>query len=163
MGIWKIIRGWLDPVVASKVHFTNNVDEMAEFIPRSQILKELGGDEDWEYKFVDPVPGENDMMKDTVTRDKLLKEREKIVDAYEQATVEWINTEGSKPEIKTRRTELAKELRDDYWRLDPYVRARSLCDRLGVMNPGGKTTFYPKVKASPIQASTVQITADYVD
>jgi len=42
-GIWKIIRGWLDPVVAAKVHFTNNRSELEEFIHPGQILKELGG------------------------------------------------------------------------------------------------------------------------
>ncbi|TGO18662.1 hypothetical protein BTUL_0008g00430 [Botrytis tulipae] len=169
-GIWKIIRGWLDPVVASKVQFTNNVEEMSEFVPRSQILAELGGDENWEYKFVEPVPGENDLMKDTVTRDKLLKERENIVDAYEKATLEWINSEGKTPEIKTRRTELAKELRDDYWKLDPYVRAKSFYDRTGVINPGGKLDFYPKAKgetapavAAAAATPAVETSADDID
>ncbi|KAM0140012.1 hypothetical protein ACHAO1_002549 [Botrytis cinerea] len=169
-GIWKIIRGWLDPVVASKVQFTNNVEEMSEFVPRSQILAELGGDEDWEYKFVEPVPGENDLLKDTATRDKLLKERENIVDAYEKATLEWINSEGKTPEIKTRRTELAKELRDDYWKLDPYIRAKSLYDRTGVINPGGKLDFYPKAKGESAPAATpaaaapaVETSADDID
>ncbi|TGO56614.1 hypothetical protein BCON_0075g00040 [Botryotinia convoluta] len=164
-GIWKIIRGWLDPVVASKVQFTNNVEEMSEFVPRSQILAELGGDENWEYKFVEPVPGENDLMKDTATRDKLLKERENIVDAYEKATLEWINSEGKTPEIKTRRTELAKELRDDYWKLDPYVRAKSLYDRTGVINPGGKLDFYPEARGetAPAAAPAVETSADDID
>ncbi|TGO43242.1 hypothetical protein BHYA_0002g00470 [Botrytis hyacinthi] len=169
-GIWKIIRGWLDPVVASKVQFTNNVEEMSEFVPRSQILAELGGDENWEYKFVEPVPGENDLLKDTATRDKLLKERENIVDAYEKATLEWINSEGKTPEIKTRRTALAKELRDDYWKLDPYVRAKSLYDRTGVINPGGKLDFYPKAKgetapavAAPAATPAVETSADDID
>ncbi|TGO29628.1 hypothetical protein BPAE_0013g00810 [Botrytis paeoniae] len=162
-GIWKIIRGWLDPVVASKVQFTNNVEEMSEFVPRSQILAELGGDENWEYKFVEPVPGENDLMKDTATRDKLLKERENIVDAYEKATLEWINSEGKTPEIKTRRTELAKELREDYWKVDPYVRAKSLYDRTGVINPGGKLDFYPKAKAETAPAPAVETSADDID
>ncbi|KAF5876454.1 putative cral trio domain-containing protein [Botrytis fragariae] len=169
-GIWKIIRGWLDPVVASKVQFTNNVEEMSEFVPRSQILAELGGDENWEYKFVEPVPGENDLMKDTATRDKLLKERENIVDAYEKATMEWINSEGKTPDIKTRRTELAKELREDYWKLDPYVRAKSLYDRTGVINPGGKLDFYPKAKAetapavaAAAAAPAVETSADDID
>ncbi|RAL61984.1 hypothetical protein DID88_002473 [Monilinia fructigena] len=167
-GIWKIIRGWLDPVVASKVHFTNTVDEMAEFVPRSQILKELGGDEDWEYKFIEPDPSENDKMKDTVTRDKLLKGREEIVDRYEKATLEWIH-EGVSPEIKSKRTALAKELRDDYWKLDPYVRARSLYDREGVISPGGKLDFYPKVQSGRTTASSgptpavVSTEADDVD
>lgn len=118
---------------------------MAEFVPRSQILKELGGDEDWEYKFIEPIPSENDKMKDTATRDKLLKEREEIVDRYEKATLEWIS-EGVSPEIRSKRTALAQELRDDYWKLDPYVRARSLFDREGVVSPGGKLNFYPKVQ-----------------
>ncbi|APA14115.1 hypothetical protein sscle_12g088850 [Sclerotinia sclerotiorum 1980 UF-70] len=166
-GIWKIIRGWLDPVVASKVHFTNNVEEMSEFVARSQILKELGGDEDWEYKFVEPIPGENDKMKDTATRDKLLTGREAIVGKYEKATIEWINSEGNKPDLKSKRTELAKELRDDYWKLDPYVRARSLYDRVGVVNAGGKLNFYPKVKGSetqtPVATSKVETSTDDID
>ncbi|KAF7912467.1 uncharacterized protein EAF01_001488 [Botrytis porri] len=162
-GIWKIIRGWLDPVVASKVQFTNNVEEMSEFVPRSQILAELGGEENWEYKFVEPVPGENDLMKDTVTRDKLLKERENIVDAYEKATLEWINSEGKTPEIKTRRMELATELREDYWKLDPYVRAKSLYDRTGVINPGGKLDFYPKAKGEMPSTPAVETSAEDID
>src|ERR1700755_2748639 len=70
-GIWKIIRGWLDPVVAGKVHFTSNVDDLEKFIPRSQIIKELEGDEQWEYKYVEPVQGENDAMKEAAPRTAL--------------------------------------------------------------------------------------------
>lgn len=132
---------------------------MSEFVPRSQILKELGGDEDWEYQFIEPVSGENDAMKETVMRDKLLKERETIVDKYEKATMEWINAEGESSGIKTRRAELAKELRDDYWKLDPYVRAKSLYDRVGVISPGGKLDFYPKSKVAATPASN----ADDID
>ena len=29
-GIWKIIKGWLGPVVAGKVHFASNVEELQE-------------------------------------------------------------------------------------------------------------------------------------
>jgi CRAL/TRIO domain len=65
LGIWNIIKGWLDPVVASKIHFTRSVADLEQFIPKSQIVKELEGDDQWEYKYVEPVPGENDIMKDT--------------------------------------------------------------------------------------------------
>ncbi|PHH81421.1 hypothetical protein CDD83_3581 [Cordyceps sp. RAO-2017] len=44
-GIWRIIRGWLDPVVAAKVHFTNYRAGLEEFIDRSHIIKELEGDD----------------------------------------------------------------------------------------------------------------------
>ncbi|PQE31738.1 CRAL TRIO domain-containing protein [Rutstroemia sp. NJR-2017a WRK4] len=156
-GIWKIIRGWLDPVVASKVHFTNNVDEMSEFVPRSHILKELGGDEDWSYSYVEPVPGENDTMKDVATKEKLQAERETLVEEWEKATLEWI--EGK--DTKAKRTELAGKLREDYWRLDPYVRARTLFDRIGVIKKGGVVDFYPEEKKAAAPAGATS--ADDVD
>ncbi len=145
-GIWKIIRGWLDPVVASKVQFTNTNADMEEFVPSSQIIKELGGEEDWTYEYVEPVPGENDLMKDTETRDKLLMEREAIVEDYEKVTLEWIHIgSGDATALKSKRNELANSLRDDYWRLDPYVHAKSYYDRIGMITPGGKIQFYPSV------------------
>lgn len=140
-GIWRIIRGWLDPVVASKVHFTNNVKDVEEFIPKSQIIKELDGEENWVYKYVEPVAGENDKMKDEATRDELLAAREQLYRDYEDATLKWIKS----PEdasIKAQRNSIADKLRADYWNLDPYLRARSLYDRTGWIQ-GDKVTPYP--------------------
>ncbi|KAE8450040.1 hypothetical protein EG329_007179 [Mollisiaceae sp. DMI_Dod_QoI] len=167
-GIWKIIKGWLDPVVASKVHFTNNNEEMEEFVPKSQIIKELGGGEDWTYKYIEPVPGENDIMKDTATRDKLLANREGLVEEYEKSTLDWIHGLGDVSAVKLRRTELANNLKVDYWLLDPYVRAKSLYDRAGMINPGGNIQFYPSKDITPRPgtngtAKAVETHADDVD
>ncbi|KAK3385099.1 phosphatidylinositol transfer protein CSR1 [Podospora didyma] len=142
-GIWKVIKGWLDPVVANKVHFTNNVKEMEEFIPLKQIPKELEGAEDWEFAYVEPVAGENDTMKDTATRDRLLASREELCKEYEDTTRQWILSPES-AEIKAKRTAIAAKLHENYWVVDPYVRARSLYDRTGVLLPGGKINYYPK-------------------
>jgi hypothetical protein len=164
-GIWKIIRGWLDPVVAAKVHFTNNRSELEEFIHPGQILKELGGDENWEFDYVEPVAGENDAMKDTASRDRLLEARQKIVNDFESATEDWIN----KPEgpeasnIKAERTKLAAQLRENYWELDPYLRARSLYDRQGAIQKGGKVDWY-QTDAKPVSAApALETSADDVD
>ncbi|KAK0713137.1 putative phosphatidylinositol transporter protein [Lasiosphaeria miniovina] len=144
-GIWKVIKGWLDPVVANKVHFTNNVREMEEFVPVNHIPKELDGAEDWEYSYVEPIAGENDKMKDVETRDRLLTERELLVKDYEEATRQWIqHAEGEKgAEIKARRNDIAAKLRESHWVLDPYIRARSYYDRTHVIQPGGKLNYYP--------------------
>ncbi|OAL39591.1 hypothetical protein AYO20_00988 [Fonsecaea nubica] len=144
-GIWKIIRGWLDPVVAGKVHFTSGVEDLEKFIPRSQIIKELDGEEDWEYKYVEPVPGENDAMKEEGPRDALQAERDTQVRAYQNKTFEWIS-KGTGPDvdkIKEERHTLAKELNENYWKLDKYVRARTYYDRTGMIGPDGKINFYP--------------------
>lgn len=118
---------------------------MEEFVSRNHIPKDFGGDENWTYQYIEPIAGENELMNDTTTRDKLLAEREKIVKAYEEATLDWIghsdNAEASP--IKEKRHELALSLRDDYWKLDPYIRARSMYDRIGMIQPGGKIEFYP--------------------
>ncbi|KAK1775911.1 hypothetical protein QBC45DRAFT_420983 [Copromyces sp. CBS 386.78] len=144
-GIWRVIRGWLDPVVANKVHFTNNISEMSEFISPERIPKSLDGQQDWQYKYVEPIPGENDKMKDTETLDKLQAARAELVKEYEEATLQWIQA-GNSPELKKKRDELAEKLRVDYWQLDPYVRARSFYDRIGVLLPGGKLDPYREGK-----------------
>ena len=171
-GIWKIIKGWLDPVVASKVHFTNNRKDMEEFIAPGNILKELDGDEDWTYRYVEPVPGENDRMKDSETRDRLLADRERLFTDYEQATIQWIHSPVGEDvgEIKARRNAIATKLRDGYWNLDPYIRARSLYDRTGILRPGGEVNYYPETTTEvPVKTNgasspaVVQTTADDVD
>ncbi|KAK3347482.1 hypothetical protein B0H65DRAFT_149968 [Neurospora tetraspora] len=141
-GIWRVIRGWLDPVVANKVHFTNNIAEMSEFISPEKIPKDLDGQESWEYKYVEPIPGENDKMKDAETLDKLQAARAELVREYEEATLQWIQSGNNSEELKKKRDEVAEKLRVDYWNLDPYVRARSFYDRVGVLLPGGKLDPY---------------------
>lgn len=118
-------------------------------MPASRIPAELDGPEDWAYKYIEPVPGENDKMKDAETRDKLLRARAVIVDEFEQTTLSWIHGEGEVEAVKTTRHELAEKLKVDYWNLDPYVRARSFYDRVGLINPGGRLEFY---KEKPIEA-----------
>ena len=81
-GIWKIIKGWLDPVVASKVHFASNVSELQEWIPRPQIPKELGGDEDYTYTYPEPREDENTVMGDAEARGKVEAERTELVRSY---------------------------------------------------------------------------------
>ncbi|KAG9243866.1 CRAL-TRIO domain-containing protein [Calycina marina] len=157
-GIWKIIKGWLDPVVASKVHFTNDSKAMEQFIPASQIIKELNGAEDWSYSYVNPVPGENDKMKDTATRDRLLEARQVIVKQYESAVLAWIHGTSTVEDSKIKRNQIANQLREDYWQLDPYVRARSHYDRVGLIQPGGKLSFYLEQKIETVEATQDPIT-----
>lgn len=141
---WRIIRGWLDPVVASKIDFASNISELADFVPKSQIIEELGGDEDWTYKYIEPAEGENAKMEDKEGKEKVLEERKELVKEYEAETIRWINGE----DRTEARNALAQKLGNNYWALDPYVRARSLYDRLNVLGPGGKVNFYPEKEKS---------------
>jgi phosphoheptose isomerase len=105
-------------------------------------MKELEGDEQFEYKYVEPVPGENDIMKDTATRDQIQEERDSMVQRFEEATKQWIaGEEGAAEE----RDAVANELNGNYWKLDPYIRARTLYDRLGAIGERGGFV-YPKTE-----------------
>lgn len=153
-GIWKIIKGWLDPVVAAKVHFTNGVEDLSDYIPKSQIIKELGGNEDWEYKYVEPSPDENAAMNDTTAKKELEAQRQQQIAQYEAKTFDWIHG----TDTKSDRDALAQNLRDTYWSLDPLIRARSLYDRTGMLGSDGKINYYPsqtlkKENASPAGAA----------
>lgn len=168
--IWSIIRGWLDPVVAGKVHFTKTIDELAAFVPKSQIPTELGGDEAWTYTYPEPVPGENDKMKDAPAREALETERKQIVANYEAQIVDWVHAgEKADAAIEERRKErdaLAEQLRQNYWKIDPYVRARSLYDRMGVLQAEGKLDFYGKESKAvdtPATKPVVETSADDLD
>ena len=138
LGIWNIIKGWLDPVVASKVHFTRSLADLEKFIPKPQIIKELEGPHDFEWKYVEPPVDENEIMKDTATRDKLFEERQQMETRFEEATRKWIAGE----DVSDERHKIVVELNENYWRLDPYIRARTVYDRMGMI--GGKGGFvYP--------------------
>ncbi|KAB8226154.1 CRAL-TRIO domain-containing protein [Aspergillus novoparasiticus] len=147
-GIWKVIRGWLDPVVAAKVHFVNSVEDLEQFIDRSQIVKELGGDEDWTYKYVEPQEDENAQLQDTTTRDSLMAQHQQIGEELFEATSMWLSAKdkgnmGDASQQKDRRADIAMRLRENYWKLDPYVRSRTLLDRIGVIQAHGNIEFYP--------------------
>lgn len=129
-------------MVASKVHFINGAKQLEELVPESQILKELGGQEDWDYNYIEPTPGENDRLKDTATRDAMQAERQKLGDELFQLSVEMLSDSKSES-LQSRRDEVITKLSECYWRLDPYVRARTLLDRTGVIKESGQVDFYP--------------------
>lgn len=152
LGIWKIIKGWLDPVVASKIHFTKTIEEFQEFVEKSHIPKELGGDDPWSYHYVEPVPGENKATSNVTTRQQLLDQRASLVKEYETATQQWIRDSNARAGWQQKRAELTERLRSSYWELDPYLRARTLYDRTGMIREGGKIQFYEPPNSAPAAA-----------
>lgn len=81
-------------------------------------------------------------MKDTATRDKIIEEREVMVQKFENATKAWIVGDDDKA---AERNAIAEELNSNYWKLDPYVRARTLYDRIGAIGERGGFV-YPNEK-----------------
>ena len=155
-GIWKIIKGWLDPVVAGKVNFTNNVEELEKFIARDHIPEDFGGTDPWNYLYIEPISGENAKMQNAPILDKLEKDRAKTVMQFESVTLEWANAANDSKDHHQKRNEIAEQLKSGYWKIDPYIRARTLYDRVGVIKEGGKVDFYakpPPKEEIPVQSN----------
>lgn len=150
-GVWKIIRGWLDPVVAGKISFVSDSASLLECIPKQHLMAEYGGEDPYTYQYEEPREGENDAQNDSVAREDLQAKRKDLAQQYEAATRKWIAT--SDPSAKEARSKISTLLAENYWQLDPYVRARSLYDRTGIIKPGGELDFGARAAQNPAVTS----------
>ena len=117
---------------------------MEQLISKDNLQACYGGDDTWDYKYVEPVPGENERLEQEEKRAKIQEERYELVREFEKKTVEWaaLETESADTEVKrSGRTDLVHQLQENYWRLDPYIRARTIYHRDGVVTEKGEVNF----------------------
>lgn len=141
---------------------------MAAYVDLEGLPKEVDGLEEWEYHYDEPAEGENADMADVTTRDRLMDTRRQLIDAYEQETLKWIKNGGGETAAacKESRDATAARLKENYWELDPYLRARSLYDRCGMIKPGGGIDFYPDKNVATNNGAgepAIETSADDVD
>lgn len=127
---WKIIKAWLPRDTAAKFVVMSTAEELAKYLPREHIPKELGGPEDWEWKYIEPADDQPELTQ-VEERDRILVERNAIQDEFDRETIAWLAGKDNKKS----RDDLAERLAKNYWVLDPYVRARTVYDRVGMIHP----------------------------
>ncbi|PIA13906.1 CRAL/TRIO domain-containing protein, partial [Coemansia reversa NRRL 1564] len=54
-GMWKIIRGWFDPVMAKRTMIVKDVKSLETFIDRDQINTEMGGTMNYTHRYIYPT------------------------------------------------------------------------------------------------------------
>lgn len=133
--LWNIIKNWLDPYVASKVHFTKD-DSIKDFIDPSCIPEYIGGKVKEPIKY--PVPSAEHTHPPKKKDDQykqLVRERDITFIRYLELTRKWV--ESTNPYISSKyleeRLKLSIQLAENYISLDPYVRNPGIYDRLGVL------------------------------
>lgn len=133
--IWSIIKNWIDPVVGQKIVFTKTYEDLLKHFPPEYIEKAHGGTNDYEYKYIEPVPGENSKLKDEATRSKLTARQEALRQEFVDSTIEWIKSKdkATNDKLRTARIDIASRIYDLYWESDEYFRTRSMVDRVGMM------------------------------
>lgn len=83
--VWKLIKGWLDLVIAGKIRFTNSVKDFLKFVEIEHIPSNLGGKDNFEMKFIPPTHEANDTLPKIVQYESLINERDEI-----ESTTKWI-------------------------------------------------------------------------
>jgi hypothetical protein len=150
-GVWKVIEPWLDPVVASKVRFTRKDQDLLEYIPANHLPDSYkGGLNKFRYSYPHAKEGENKAMEDTEAKERYVAEWKAVLMKVEDVTREWINV-GTKDatstrteaEIEAERSQLAKDLRVAFFKMDPYIRARNMFHRTSppVANTDGSVNW----------------------
>lgn len=118
----------MDPVVVEKVKFVT-LKELPEFIDPSQLPESLGGTLPPNFRYIAPTPEENVKLTDAKGRlDAEVLFKDTTVE-FEAETRKWCITKSN----SSSRDEAAKKLRAAYAHLDPYIRARTIYHRLGVI------------------------------
>ncbi|CDK25721.1 unnamed protein product [Kuraishia capsulata CBS 1993] len=134
--IWNVIKAWLDPVVASKIVFTKNTSDLEKVIDIKHIPKELGGDDDFEWKYLEPTPSLNGLQSsDNDALERITQERKNLTKLFLDATVEWVASPDKESSAKAlkKKIELGKKISDNYRELDGHIRNRNIYDRIGTL------------------------------
>ena len=85
-GFWRIIKPWLDPVVAAKIFFLEDPkQELKRFIPEEMLQGEYGGSSEYKFKYFPPeekdYPKPIEMKDRQVIEEHLSAEKTKLIDA----------------------------------------------------------------------------------
>lgn len=135
--VWNIIKNWLDPVVASKIHFTKGFDDLNTLIDAKHIPAELGGKDDADTSYDNPTKEHTTpkLAKDARYR-QLREERDELHMRFLETTIKWV--ESTNPEVSSQylkdKIYLSYQLSDNYIALDPYLRNPGIYDRNGTLN-----------------------------
>ncbi|CUM65735.1 uncharacterized protein PRCAT00003383001 [Priceomyces carsonii] len=132
--VWDIIKNWIDPVIASRIHFTRTVEELEKYIPLCHIPDFIGGNDSYADEY--PIPGNRHggppLQKDAKFR-KLRKERDKLYATFLETTKQWI--ESTNPDVSSKylqdKIDISIKLSENYIQLDPYIRNPGIYDRNG--------------------------------
>ncbi|WFC97340.1 hypothetical protein MYAM1_000050 [Malassezia yamatoensis] len=144
-GIWAALQPLIDPEVQEKIKFSTKASELEEYIPKSRLRKAMGGTLDWEWEYPEPIPGENDLLKEDATRKAIQDEFEELTQDFQQVTMQWTQASGQDDQLDYQREVLDKKLRLKYYQLRPYLRAVSVYQRTKVLRNDGLVTWtYPQ-------------------
>ena len=135
--IWNLIKNWLDPVVASKIHFTKSVKDLNQFIDSDSIPKSMGGNDPYDGEYPEPTAEDchPPKPKDAIYL-QIKKERNENLVKFLEITKRWVESTNS--DVSARylqdKIDICTKIAQSYVDLDPYVRNPGIYDRDGTID-----------------------------
>ncbi|CAF0907366.1 unnamed protein product [Rotaria sordida] len=134
-GCWYIIKRWLDPVVESKIHFLNNINDLTRYIDPSSLPKRLNGTQP-DFNYIPPTEQDLSMIaafrNDQQGKIKAEETHRETVQNYLNITYKWADGDETNDLLEKRRI-AANQLRDAYEQLVPYIHTTTHYHRTGAI------------------------------
>ncbi|KAL7315051.1 hypothetical protein PS15m_006554 [Mucor circinelloides] len=108
--VWNLITPLLDPVVATKIHFTKDYNELQNFVDSASLPGNITGDKDkktLDEKKIDPVPAGKLGTPTTAA----YQEYQNMIKEYQIETLEWTKAKSVEGGEVAARHELARQYR----------------------------------------------------
>lgn len=131
-------------MVASKINFTRRTRDLLKYIPQENLQTDYGGGDSWDYEYIEPEACDDERLEDVETRDEIQKERNELILEFDRETAQWASMGTDSPSIsekQSNRKDVADQIRQNYWKLDPYIRARTYHQRVGIVDEEGNVDF----------------------
>ncbi|KAI8060304.1 CRAL-TRIO domain-containing protein [Gongronella butleri] len=128
--VWRVISPMLDPVVATKIFFTNSLDELTEFIDRSVLPPFILGKENIERnKKIPPLPPAGKLLSDNQDSPEY-KAYYAVCEQYLYLT--FFFTMSKFPAKHPERKKHARMVRHEAIRVEPVLRGRTTFHEIGL-------------------------------
>lgn len=108
--VWNLITPLLDPVVATKIHFTKDYNELQNYVDSASLPGNITGDKDkktLDEKKVDPVPPGTLATPTTAA----YQDYQDMIKEYQIETIEWSKAKSVEGAETAARHELARQYR----------------------------------------------------
>ena len=149
--VWRVIRPWMDPVVASKVRFVDHLGDLTTYIDPAWIPKRLGG-RHADFEFIPASQEEQDRQKvirqDKEAMEEARRTHREAAERYLQVTLKWASTQDDKGDkMKQERASAARLLGNAFTQRLPYISTRTYYHRTGQIREPIFDTVYERIYA----------------
>ncbi|CAF3091667.1 unnamed protein product, partial [Rotaria sp. Silwood2] len=147
---WYIIKRWLDPVVESKIHFVNAINDLSKYIDPLVLPKRLNRCQS-NFKHIPPT-NEDLAMLSAFRNNKQGKQKaeevhRQVAKNYLNITYKWTCGDESNNLLEKREKERAeKEVRDIFEQIVPHIHTRTHYHRSGQIDQSIFYILYEKIQ-----------------